>query len=92
MIKVSIALILLLFFGLPLAQAGPGSFENESNPMEQSDMKTIEEINNATAIENESTPIEQEDSKTIEQVNQSTDSDRQSNSAGKKESSNSVDN
>ena len=44
-------------------------FEDESTPIEQEDMESVDEINGDTSFEDESTPIEKEDIKTIDQIN-----------------------
>ncbi len=52
----------------PFYVAG-SDFEDESTPIEQEDIKSIDQINRDTSFEDESTPIEQEDIKTISQIN-----------------------
>ena len=52
----------------PFYVAG-SDFEDESTPIEQEDIKSIDQINRDTSFEDESTPIEQEDIKTIDQIN-----------------------
>jgi hypothetical protein len=58
--------ILVLFF--PLYAAG-SDFEDSSTPIEQEDMKSIDQINDESPFEDSSTPIEQGDMKSIDQVN-----------------------
>ncbi len=64
----SIIAFTLLDLLCPLCATG-SDFEDEVTPIEQEDMKTVEEINGDTSFEDEATPIEKEDIKTIDQIN-----------------------
>ncbi len=55
----------------PSYVAGANSFEDEATPIEQEDMKTVDQIKGDTSFEDEATPIEQDDIKSI-QINQGT--------------------
>jgi len=49
--------------------AGANSSDYESTPIEQDDIKSIDEINEDTSDVFEATPAEQDDIKTIDQLN-----------------------
>jgi hypothetical protein len=49
--------------------AGASSSAYESTPMEQDDVKTIDQVNDERSTEFDADPIEQDDVKSIDQVN-----------------------
>ena len=61
----------------PFYAAG-SDFEDQSTPIEQEDIKTIDQINEATSFEDESMPIENEDIKSIDQINGDTSFENES--------------
>ena len=66
--KRGITLFTILVLLYPLYAAG-SDFEDSSTPIEQDDIKSIDQINNESPFEDSSTPIEQEDMKSIDQIN-----------------------
>jgi hypothetical protein len=50
--------------------AGANSSDYESTPMEQDDVKTVDQVNDERSTEFDADPIEQNDMKTIDQINQ----------------------
>jgi len=71
----NLLIVPLLFLTLlqPAEAAVSDSFEDETTPIEQEDMKTIDQINGDTRFEDETTPVEQDDFETIDQINRATD-------------------
>ena len=61
----------------PFYVAG-SDFEDQSTPIEQEDIRTIDQINEATSFEDESMPIENEDIKSIDQINGDTSFENES--------------
>ena len=64
-----ITLFMLHIFMCPFYVIASDSIEDGATPMEQDDMKTIDQIKGGNPIEDGSTPIEQDDMKTIDQIN-----------------------
>jgi hypothetical protein len=60
----TIIALLCLFFA-----AGANSSAYESTPMEQDDVKTVDQVNDERSTEFDADPIEQDDVKSIDQVN-----------------------
>lgn len=57
----AIVFLVLLDLLCPFYAMSSNSIEDESTPIEQEDLKTIDQLNGDNAIEGESTPIERED-------------------------------
>lgn len=66
----TIVLFATLVFASPFWVLASSSIEDESTPVEQEDLKTLNQVNGAYPIENSSTPIERSDTETINQINQ----------------------
>ena len=64
--------ILLSIFFLYFQTALATSFEDDNTPVEQGDIKTINQLDQGSNIEEENTPIEKGDMKTIHQLDQDT--------------------
>lgn len=59
-------IVLLCFF----CTAGANSSVYETTPIEEEDVKTIEEVDDGSTSEYEANPVEQNDMKTIDEINE----------------------
>lgn len=62
-----ITFFVALAFLCPFCATG-SDFEDSNTPIEQGDMKTIDQVNDESSTEFEATPVEQEVIKTIDQI------------------------
>jgi hypothetical protein len=67
--KIQLSVLFTILILLCPFYASSSDFEDESTPIEQEDMKTIDQLNDDSSFGDEPTPIEQDDIKTIEQIN-----------------------
>ncbi len=63
-----ILMVLSLTLTLPVAELAAFPGEGEATPIEQEDMKNLNQISGDRADENQPTPVEREDMKSLDQI------------------------